>query len=99
MSRALMAPAWIASLWLVGTVGWSADTQTPPSVYGNLPTLEDLALSPDGTKLAYIRTVGEQRNLYVHLLGQARPLGSADTGDTKVRYLDWMDNANLVIGI
>jgi dipeptidyl aminopeptidase/acylaminoacyl peptidase len=99
MSRALMAPAWIASLWLVSTVGWSADTQTPSSVYGNLPTLEDLALSPDGTKLAYIRTVGEQRNLYVHLLGQARPLGSAGTGDTKVRYLDWMDNANLVIGI
>jgi dipeptidyl aminopeptidase/acylaminoacyl peptidase len=99
MSRALMTPAWIASLWLVSPVGLAADAQTPLAVYGNLPTLENLALSPDGTKLAYIRTVGEQRNLYVHLLGQARPLGSAGTGDTKVRYLDWMDNGNLMIGI
>lgn len=94
-----MTPAWIASLWLVSPVGLAADAQTPLAVYGSLPTLENLALSPDGTKLAYIRTVGEQRNLYVHLLGQARPLGSAGTGDTKVRYLDWMDNGNLMIGI
>jgi len=94
-----MTPAWIVSLWLVSAVGRPAEAQTPLSVYGNLPTLEDVALSPDGTKLAYIRTVGEQRNLYVHLLGQARPLGSAGTGDTKVRYLDWMDNSNLMIGI
>jgi dipeptidyl aminopeptidase/acylaminoacyl peptidase len=99
MSRALMTPAWIASLWLVSAVGLPADAQTPLAVYGNLPTLENLALSPDGTKLAYIRTVGEQRNLYVHLLGQATPLGSAGTGDTKVRYLDWMDNSNLMVGI
>ncbi len=94
-----MPLAWIASLWLVSAVGRSADAQTPLAVYGSLPTLENLALSPDGTKLAYIRTVGEQRNLYVHLLGQAKPLGSAGTGDTKVRYLDWMDNSNLMIGI
>jgi dipeptidyl aminopeptidase/acylaminoacyl peptidase len=99
MSRALMSLAWIASLWLVSPVGRPADAQTPLAAYGNLPTLENLALSPDGTKLAYIRTVGEQRNLYVHLLGQATPLGSAGTGNTKVRYLDWMDNGNLMIGI
>ena len=94
-----MAPAWIAWLWLVSAACSPADAQTPLAVYGNLPTLENLALSPDGTKLAYIRTVGEQRNLYVHVLGQPRALGTAGTGDTKVRFLDWMDNGNLVIGI
>jgi dienelactone hydrolase len=95
----LAAPAWIAWLCLVSAAGWTADTRTPLAVYGNLPTLEDLALSPDGTKLAYIKTVGEQRSLYVHLLGQPKALGSAGIGDAKLRSLNWMDNGNLVIGI
>jgi dienelactone hydrolase len=99
MPRALVASAGIAWLCLVSAAGRTADAQTPLAVYGNLPTLENLALSPDGTKLAYVRTVGEQRNLYVHLLGQPKPLGSAGIGDTKLRSLDWMDNGNLVIGI
>jgi acetyl esterase/lipase len=99
ISRALVSFAWTAWLCLVSAAGRPADAQTPLPVYGNLPTLEDLALSPDGTKLAYIRTIGEQRNLYVHLLGQPKPLASAGIGDAKVRSLDWMDNGNLVIGI
>ena len=99
MSRTLVASAWIAWLSLACAAGRPADAQTPLSVYGNLPTLEDLALSPDGSKLAYIKTIGEQRNLYVHLLGQPKPLGSAGIGDAKLRSLDWMDNGNLLIGI
>jgi hypothetical protein len=40
-----------------------------------------------------------QRNLYVHLLGDPKPLGSAGIGDTKLRSLNWMGNGNLLIGI
>ena len=94
-----MAPAWIAWLCLVSAISLPADAATPSEIYGNLPTLEDLAISPDGTKLAYIRTVSERRNLFVHLLGEPKPLGTAGIGDTKLRFLSWMDSDHLVIGI
>jgi hypothetical protein len=33
----------------------------PIHAYGRLPSIEDAALSPDGTKVAYVRTTQEDR--------------------------------------
>lgn len=79
MFQGLAIAALIAYLSLVTVKGAAADAPTPLTVYGNLPTLEDLAISPDGTKLAYIRAVGDQRiSMYTCLAmsGHLPPLRS-----------------------
>jgi Tol biopolymer transport system component len=50
-------------------------------VYGHLPTLEDLALSPDGTKLVFVRISGDECNLYVKPLTEHEALGAAHRMD------------------
>jgi len=50
----------ISLLTLIGALtapGARADA-VPLSVYGGLPSIEDVALSPDGSRIAYVRTQG-----------------------------------------
>lgn len=69
----------------------------PVEAYGRLPDLEDVSLSPDGTRLAFVGTVGEQRMVSVVSVADKRPIIVAKTGDTKVRALSWVDDDNLLI--
>src|ERR1700722_15242834 len=73
-----------------------ADAPVPLEVYGRLPALEDLALSPDGKRMALVRTKGDERNLYVVDTSTGKELGGARVGDTKLRDIQWMDNDYLL---
>jgi hypothetical protein len=42
--------------------------------YGELPAFEHLTISPDGTRLAYIGTVGTERHMVVKSLADGRKL-------------------------
>ncbi|HEY0799688.1 MAG TPA: hypothetical protein VGD54_02525, partial [Steroidobacteraceae bacterium] len=55
-----------------------------------------MALSPDGTKIAFVRTNGDQRSLLVVPLAKREVLGSVRIGDTKLRHVEWIDDDNLV---
>ena len=77
----------------------AADAGTPIEVYGHLPTLEDLALSPDGTKLVFVKTSGDERNIYIKPLTENQALGGAHVGDAKLRGIGWMDNDNLLLEV
>lgn len=70
---------------------------TPLEVYGKLPSLEDLALSPGGGRMAYIRTVGDQRVLAVNDLHDGRVLFGERVGTTKVRSLQWATDDDLLV--
>jgi dipeptidyl aminopeptidase/acylaminoacyl peptidase len=72
---------------------------SPAEIYGRLPSLEQFALSPDGSVLAYVKTEGEKRNLFIHRLGEHQALAAIAVGDTKLRNIDWADNDNLLITI
>lgn len=41
----------------------------PLAAFGRLPTLEDVAISPDGSKIVFVRTNGESRKLLVPRAG------------------------------
>jgi acetyl esterase/lipase len=69
----------------------------PLEAYGRLPSLEDVALSPDGTRLAFVRTVENSRLLGVVALADQRLLGGSKLGETKLRDLAWADNDHLLI--
>jgi hypothetical protein len=75
----------------------AVQAQVPLDVYGRLPSVEDMAMSPDGSKFAYVRTSGEQRSILIRQLGDAKPLGAFRVGYTKLRAVGWMDDDNLLI--
>ncbi len=95
--RRVIAGVWIGLLLLENSCARADEPPAPLEAYGRLPTLEDLSLSPDGTELAYVRTVGDQRNLMVHRLGESQALGTVQVGDAKLRGIRWIDNDHLLL--
>jgi dipeptidyl aminopeptidase/acylaminoacyl peptidase len=87
------------ALALASHITIAADTETPLEAFGRLPTLEDVAISPDGSKLAFVRTQDDHRNLMVALLSKGEVLGGLRVGDTKLRSVEWIDDDNIVVTI
>jgi hypothetical protein len=55
-SAHLILIVWVLSLCAAPAGG--GEPATPLEVYGRLPTLEDLVISPDGSRVAYVQTNG-----------------------------------------
>jgi dipeptidyl aminopeptidase/acylaminoacyl peptidase len=69
----------------------------PLEVYGRLPAIEDVALSPDGSRIAYIRTSGDVRALVVISLADKKLIGGVRSGTTKLRQIRWADDDHLLL--
>lgn len=70
------------------------------SVFGSLPSLEQVVLSPDGTKLAFVSTdANDTRFVAVSSLTDPRKalLGGVRVGQAKLREIQWADNDHLMI--
>jgi dipeptidyl aminopeptidase/acylaminoacyl peptidase len=65
--------------------------------FGKLPTIEGVDISPDGKRLAMIRTDGERRLIVIVDLNASKPIGSIGGNDTKVRDIQWADNDHLLV--
>jgi dipeptidyl aminopeptidase/acylaminoacyl peptidase len=93
-------PAIAASfiIWISGAHA-AAAPHPPLDVYGRLPTLEDVSISPDGDRIAYVRTLGDVRYLVVSELGHPSPPTGVQIGNSKLREVRWMDNGHLLIGV
>lgn len=69
----------------------------PLAAFGRLPTLEDVAISPDGSKLAFVKTDGDSRKLLVIRLGaKTGVIGGALVSNVKLREVGWIDDDNIV---
>jgi len=66
-------------------------------VYGHLPHLEDVSLSPDGTRVAFVQTEGNTRLVAVSELAHNGVLNRLRGGDQKLRGIDWADDDHLLI--
>jgi dipeptidyl aminopeptidase/acylaminoacyl peptidase len=73
-----------------------AAAMPPLEVYGRLPGLEQVEVSPDGTRLAFIMVAGEARRLMVVTLA-GQTLAQVGLGDQKVRAIGWGDNDHVLI--
>lgn len=67
-------------------------------VYGQLPSVELMQLSPSGDKLAYIVIAGDNRQLVVKDLSD-KVLAVAPAGDHKIRWLDWAGEDHVLVGV
>lgn len=72
-------------------------TDPPPlSLYGDLPGIEDAAISPNGKNLAIIGRVKGQRQLLV-LDAEHKPLAVIPAGEAKLRDLRWVGDDTVII--
>jgi dipeptidyl aminopeptidase/acylaminoacyl peptidase len=74
-----------------------AGAAVPLDVYGSLPSLEDMALSPDGSRMAFVRTTQDTRMVVVATVADRKAFVAFKVGDQKLRYLLWVDNSHLLI--
>jgi len=98
-------PSWgslfaaITACMATACLGWhpaAAADAVPLAAFGHLPALEDVAISPDGTKIAFVRTNGESRKLIVLPLSKTEVIGAVVVGETKLRDVDWIDDDNII---
>ena len=84
--------------FLLATIRPSIAAGAPLEVYGRLPSLENVALSPSGARLAMVRTVQDRRVVIVLSLADrklmAKPL---NVGELKLRSIGWADDDNLML--
>jgi len=69
---------------------------TPLEVYGKLPSLENVAISPDGSHIAFVRTQENSRLLAVISLADHKLAGGIRLGQEKLRYIEWADDEHLM---
>jgi dipeptidyl aminopeptidase/acylaminoacyl peptidase len=74
-----------------------AHAAVPLEVYGRLPKLENVALSPDGSRVAYVRTTEDTRTVAAASLADRKQLGGLRIGEQKLRDVAWADNDHLLI--
>jgi dipeptidyl aminopeptidase/acylaminoacyl peptidase len=83
---------------LVGlSVGAATATAAPLEAYGRLPTIEDMALSPDGAFVGLVWTDGEQRKIAVRSVADGKPSHVIGVGSAKVRGIQWAGPEHLLI--
>jgi len=70
----------------------------PIAMLGRLPSIEQVELSPDGTRLAVVKTMpDDQRVVAVVGLTERKLLATAKAGNVKLRGIGWADDDHLLI--
>jgi dipeptidyl aminopeptidase/acylaminoacyl peptidase len=92
--RALRATA----LFMLALAALPAAAAEPPPLdaYGELPNVEDAAISPDGSRIAVIATVDGPRQL-LFLDAEMNLLRSATLDDVKTRGVQWVGNEAVLL--
>lgn len=67
------------------------------AAYGQLPTTEDVAISPDGSRLAYVHTKGDERIVVIANVADHKMIRWVKASDAKLRLIEWVDQDNLMI--
>lgn len=70
---------------------------TPLEVFGRLPSVEDVAISPDGTQLAYVTTVDDERVITINATSDGKLQRSFRYGNAKIRGISWADARYLLV--
>ena len=75
----------------------TANAAATLEAYGRLPSVEDVARSPDGSRLAFIRTDTNTRLLVIVSLTERKVVGGLKLGENKIRNIRWADDDHLMI--
>jgi dienelactone hydrolase len=81
------------TLWLFAAQGQAASLED----YGSDPSLAAVAISPDGSRLAYVRTDGAEHVVAVVSLRDRQSLAAFKLGSQRLRFIRWADTNRLMI--
>jgi acetyl esterase/lipase len=70
---------------------------TGVDAYGRLPSIEQAALSPDGTKIAFVKTTQDWRVLAIVDISEEKLVGGVRLGEVKLRSVEWADDDHLLL--
>ncbi|HSZ51827.1 MAG TPA: hypothetical protein VK801_09675, partial [Caulobacteraceae bacterium] len=96
LPRIFACAALAASFVLAGTGGSALAAGPPIEDYGKLPAAEQVKISPDGTKLAYLGFVDNKRIIAVTRIG-GQMITGLNAGDQKVRQIEWLDDNHVLV--
>jgi len=74
-----------------------AEAPPPLDAYGAMPAIEYMELSPQGTQIARITVIGEERAIVVTRMGTGEHLAAVVVGEAKVRDLRWIGEDRVLI--
>jgi dipeptidyl aminopeptidase/acylaminoacyl peptidase len=83
-------------LW-VASVTAPALAATDVAAFGGLPSIEQASLSPDGSKIAFVKTTRDMRVLVLFDLNEDRLVRGVGIGDARLRSVEWADNDHLLL--
>ncbi len=93
----------VAAPWLVKAgaamaqaAASGANTPPPLIAYSKLPAVDDVAISPDGTHLAFLTTKADER-LVVDYEVATKKMAAAAIAGVKYRDVMWADNSHVLI--
>jgi dienelactone hydrolase len=66
-------------------------------IYGRLPSVERMDLSPDGEKIAVVETNGEERTVSIRRTSDLKPVARLPAGKIKIRALTWAGSDHLIL--
>ncbi|RAK60452.1 S9 family peptidase [Phenylobacterium hankyongense] len=75
----------------------SAARAAPLELYGRLPSIEAVAVAPDGASVAVIWTDGEQRKIVFQRLADDKIVEILGLGTAKIRWVQWAGPQHLII--
>lgn len=97
MSKNLVRGATLGLLSLLGVLAPRAGRAVDLAVYAAPPSTEGVALSPDGTRLAYVHAEGDRRMILLVNVADRKIIHWVDVSAETPRRLDWADDDNLLI--
>src|SRR5436190_23505913 len=81
----------LAMAGLCCAISATAQAAPPLEVYGALPSLENVEISPDGTRIAFVAPINGVRSLNVRQI-DGPMIASTPLGKVKLRDIDWAGN-------
>ena len=74
-----------------------AGAAPPLDAYGRLPVIDNVQVSPDGTKVALVTGAGESRQVRITDLATRKPIVASAVGKGKIRGLQWAGSDALIV--
>jgi dipeptidyl aminopeptidase/acylaminoacyl peptidase len=86
----------LAVIGMVLAFGGMANAAPPIEVYGHLPHIEQMSISPNGQRIAFVDVSGDERQVFVRQIGGS-VLAKWPIGQAKVRGVSWAGDDHLLI--
>ncbi|HWD28999.1 MAG TPA: alpha/beta fold hydrolase [Rhizomicrobium sp.] len=88
-----------AGVCAVACLAWSAAAAPTLETYGELPSLDNFAVSPNGHNLAYATFVDGKHTVLINSIDQGKVIGGIAVDAQKLRDIQWGDDDHVLITV